>query len=332
MSYDELTEALAADDETRTVTALPDGSVDIYYSVYDIDGERIRDRETFAERIMEDPPAFPVTRHSTEPGGQAVNAAIQADALDDSVHLFGHLDDPVFGDLDFKTTSMGAPSQIAVYPMDEDILFADRSEELAEWTLDEFRAAAESPEKRLEADVVCLGNWVSITRMTESIRELAESTTEGNLLLFDPGPISISSEEEIRELFSALSALESVYDVILSVNGSELAAGAAALDHDGDRREQLSALRSRMGITAAVLHATDEAVVATRDGIASVANRSVENPKRETGAGDRFGAGLAHALAREWDWAIALALGNACGAYYVENAETATRETLREWL
>ena len=168
--------------------------------------------------------------------------------------------------------------------------------------------------------------------MTDAIGELAETELDGNLLLFDPGPISISSEEEIRELFSALFALESIYDVILSVNGSELTAGEAALDHDGDRREQLSALRGRMGITAAVLHTTDEAIAATADGIVSVANRSVENPKRETGAGDRFGAGLAHGLSRDWNWELALALANACGAYYVENAETATRETLREWL
>ena len=147
MSYDDLSEALATDEETRTVTTLPDGSVDVYYTAYDIDGERIENRETFAQRVVEGPPAFPVSRESTEPGGQAVNAAIQADALDDSVHLFGHLDNPVFGDLDFETTSMGAPSQIAVYPMDEDILFADRSEELAEWTLADFRAVVESPEK-----------------------------------------------------------------------------------------------------------------------------------------------------------------------------------------
>lgn len=331
MSYDELLDRLAADRETRSVTALPDGSVDVYYTVYDIDGERIRDRKTFAERIMEDPPAFPVTRESAEPGGQAVNAAIQADALGDAVCLFGHLDDPVFSDLGFETISMGSPSQIAVYPMDEDILFADRSDELAEWTLADFHTAAESPKKRLEADVVCLGNWVSVPGMTDSIRELAESALDGNLLLFDPGPISISSEEAIRDLFDALSALESIYDVVLSVNGSEIAAGAAALDCDGDRREQLSALQGETAITAAVVHTTDEAVAATRDGIVTVANRSVDSPERETGAGDRFGAGLAHALARGWNWEIALALANACGAYYVENAETADRETLREW-
>ena len=41
MSYDDLSEALATDEETRTVTTLPDGSVDVYYTAYDIDGERI---------------------------------------------------------------------------------------------------------------------------------------------------------------------------------------------------------------------------------------------------------------------------------------------------
>lgn len=60
------------------------------------------------------------------------------------------------------------------------------------------------------------------------------------------------------------------------------------------------------------------------------ADRPVDHPKRETGAGDQFGAGLAHALARGWDWGLALALGNACGSYYVETARTADSETLRE--
>lgn len=333
MSYDELSEALLADDdESRTVTALPDGSVDVYYSAYDIDGERIMDRETFAEKVVKNPPAFPVTRESVEPGGQAVNMARQADALGSSVSLFGHLDHHVFEDFGFETTSMGSPSRVAVYPMDEDVLFADRSEELADWDLENFRAAAENPTEWLEADVVCLGNWVSVTGMTDAIYELADASLDGGVLLFDPGPISISSNKAIRELFDALSELESNYDVVLSLNGSELAAGAAAVGLDGDGRERLAGIRAEMEITAVVLHATDEAIGATVEGTVAVPNRSVENPLRETGAGDRFGAGLAHALAREWNWKLALALANACGSYYVETAQTATKETLRNWL
>lgn len=332
MSRDELAERLASDEGERTVTAFPDGSVDVYYSAHDIEGGRIEDRETFAERLLEDPPAFPVTRESTEPGGQAVNMALQADALGDRVCLFGYLDDPVFTGLGIEATSMGEPSRVAVYPMDEDVLFAERSAELADWTLDAFRSAAAKPKERLEADVVCCGNWVSVPGMTGAFRDLADAPLDGNTFLFDPGPISIRSEDAIRGLFSMLADLESTYDVVLSANRSELRAGTAAIGVTGGDRERLAALRAETEITATVCHTTDEAIAATAEGIAAVPNRSVDELVRETGAGDRFDAGVAYALARGWGWDLALALGNACGAYYVETGRTADRETIRERL
>ncbi len=332
MSYDELSDVLAGDVEERTVTTFPDGSVDVYYAAYDAHGERIEDRETFAERLLEEPPAFPVDRRSTEPGGQAVNMAIQADALGDSVGLFGHLDDPVFETLEIETTSMGEPSRIEVYPMDADVVFAERSTELANWTLSDFRSVADRPDKRLAADVICCGNWASAPGLTEAFHELAGAPIDGGILLFDPGPVTVRSNGALRDLLEALSALESTYDVVLSVNGSELGAATAATDVEGDEREELVALRETTGITAIVLHTTSKAIAATADGLVEVTNRSVAEPIRETGAGDRFGAGLAHALARDWGWELALALGNACGAHYVETARTADRETLVEWL
>ncbi|MFC6904270.1 PfkB family carbohydrate kinase [Halalkalicoccus tibetensis] len=332
MSYDELAEALANDAGERTITAFPDGSVDVYYSAYDAHGEPIEDRGTFAERLVEDPPAFPVTRESTEPGGQAVNMAIQSDALGDRTSLFGHLDDPVLADWGFETTSMGDPSRVEVYPMDEDVLFAERSEELGDWVFDDLRTVADDFEGAFEADAVCCGNWPSAPGLTGAFRELADSAIDGGVLVFDPGPISVRSGGEIRELFDALSALEGIYDVVLSVNGSELRTATAVLGAGGDGREGVVALREELGVTGVVLHTADEALAATAEGVIEVPNRSVDEPARETGAGDRFTAGLAHALAHEWDWELALALGNVCGAYYVENAETADREALIEWL
>lgn len=332
MSYDELSEALANDDGERTVTAFPDGSVDVYYTAYDAHGERIEDRGTFAERLVEDPPAFPVTRESTEPGGQAVNMATQADALGDQVSLFGHLDHPVLDRLRFEATSMGEPSRVEVYPMDEDVLFAERSDELADWTLADLRSAVDDFEDALEADAVCCGNWPSAPGLTGAFRELADSPIDGGVLAFDPGPISVRIDGEVRELFDALSALEGTYDVVLSVNGSELRTATAILGAGDDGREGAVSLREATGITGVLLHTADEALAATSGGVVSVPNRSVEEPARETGAGDRFTAGLAHALARGWDWELALALANACGAHYVETARTADREALLEWL
>lgn len=332
MSYDELAEALASDDGERTVTAFPDGSVDVYYTAYDAHGERIEDRGMFAERLVEDPPAFPVTRESTEPGGQAVNMAVQADALGNRTSLFGHLDHPVLDDLGFKATSMGEPSRIEVYPMDEDVLFAERSEELADWTLADLRAVVDDFEGAFEADAVCCGNWPSAPGLTGAFRGLADSSIDGGVLAFDPGPISVRSEDETRELFDALSALEGTYDVVLSANGSELRTATDVVGEEAGGREGAVALREELGITGVVLHTADEALAATSGGVVSVPNRSVDEPARETGAGDRFTAGLAHALARGWDWELALALANACGAHYVETARTADREALLGWL
>ncbi|MFC7007809.1 hypothetical protein [Halalkalicoccus salilacus] len=179
MAYADLVERLADEPEERTITALPDGSVDVYYAVCDAEGERIEDRETLADRLTDGEPSFPIERESTEPGGQAVNMARQANALGNRVRLYGHLDNPVFDDLGFERVSMGEPSRIGIYPLDEDVLFSEVSSELADWTLEEFRAVADRPVKRLAADAVCCGNWASVPGMTEAFHELAEASIDG---------------------------------------------------------------------------------------------------------------------------------------------------------
>lgn len=333
MPYDDLVERLAADSEQRTVTALPDGSVDVYYALRDAEGERIEDRETLAERLTDGSSSFPVERESTEPGGQAVNMARQAEALGDRVTLFGHLDHPVFEELDVEYASMGSPSRIEIYPLDGDVLFAEISSDLTDWTLEEFRNVADRPTRRLGADAVCWGNWASAPGTTEALYELADASIDGEYLLLDPGPLAARSQEAIRELLRALSALESSYDVVLSCNPSEFTAltDAAGIDAtDGD--ERLNGLREEAGLTGAVVHAESHAAAATRDRHVNVENLVVEEPVRETGAGDRFGAGLVHALVRGWRWESALALGNACASYAVETGGTADHEAIRSWL
>lgn len=62
--------------------------------------------------------------------------------------------------------------------------------------------------------------------------------------------------------------------------------------------------------------ASDLAAVATRAGETVVENLAVDEPRRRTGAGDRFSA----------------ALGNCCAAHYVETSETADRDELRSVL
>jgi sugar/nucleoside kinase (ribokinase family) len=58
----------------------------------------------------------------------------------------------------------------------------------------------------------------------------------------------------------------------------------------------------------------------------------VADPVHETGAGDRFDAGLAYAVGRGWDWTQTLALANACASYYVDTGRSTDRTSLSAWL
>lgn len=350
MPYDELADRLAADDSERRIAAFPDGSVDTYYTAFDETGDRIADREAFGDRIANgDRDSVPIERDAREPGGQAVNMARQAHALGDEPTLYGHLEDPIFDDLPFETVSMGEPSRISVFAFeDDDLLLSERSSAVANWSLADLEAAAPSGDagEALTADAVCCGNWASVEGLTDALATLAEGSLDASSFVLDPGPVSTRSDGALLDLLETLGELEAATDVVYSVNRPELEETVAAIDADADAAtdpnpdasgmdtdlERLERVREAAGITGAVLHETEHAAVATRTETTVVENVAVEGPERRTGAGDRFGAGLAVARARDWDWETALALGNCAASYYVATGETGSRADLRSFL
>lgn len=342
MSYDALVDRLASDDRERRIAVFPDGSVDTYYTPFDAAGDRIADRETFGNRIARgDSDSVPIERDAREPGGQAVNMARQAHALGDEPTLYGHLEDPIFDDLPFETVSMGEPSRISVFSFDDDdLLLSERSSAVANWSLADLEAAAPSGDagEALAADAVCCGNWASVEGLTDALETLAEGSLEAPTFVLDPGPVNTRSDGALFDLLEALGELEETTDVVYSVNRAELEDTADAIDAESDASgtnadlERLESVREMAGITAAVLHETEHAAVATRAETTVVENVALEDLERRTGAGDRFGAGLAVARARGWDWETALALGNCAASYYVATGETGTRDDFRAFL
>ncbi|ELZ19556.1 hypothetical protein C477_07798 [Haloterrigena salina JCM 13891] len=342
MSYDELVDRLAADDRERRVAAFPDGSVDSYYAAFDAAGDRIAEREAFGDRIASgDSDTVPIECEAREPGGQAVNAARQVHALGDDPTLYGHLEDPVFEALPFEAASMGDPSRVSVFPFDDDaFLFAERSSAVANWSLADLEAAAPSGDavEALSADAVYCGNWASMAGLTDALERLAADSLAAGTFVLDPGPVHMRSQEALTDLLEALGELEETTDVVYNVNRAELEYTAAAIGTDPDASgvdadiERLASVREAAGITSAVLHETERAAAATREKTAVVENLAVDDPRRRTGAGDRFGAGLAVARARDWDWETALALGNCAASHYVATGETGTRDDLRSFL
>lgn len=345
MDEADLAGRLHAETRPRAVTALPDGSVDSYYEVYGDRDERIASAADFAEQVAGGNVSFRVSRAGRIPGGQAVNMARQAHALADDVTLFGHLDDPAFAELDFETRSMGDPTAVRVLDFGgEEVLLADDSPDVRDWTLADLESVAADLEDVLTPDAVCCGNWASVEGMSETFRTLGSRSLDGEWFVLDPGNVAAADPERVRDLADALGVLADTYDVGVSANRPELAAivervgeiGRGSDDgeiaNDMDDPEIVAAVRSRTAATAVVMHEKDVAVAATPEGVRRVPNFEARDAHRPTGAGDCFTAALVHALVRGWDWSAALGLANLAAVYRVETGETGDRASLRTFL
>lgn len=329
MSYDELVgaidgEATIGDDplaDPKRILALPDGSVDDCYTVRGLDGDEVGSRKELGRQLLRgDGETFTIDHRERRPGGQAVNVARQAHAVGEEVLLIGHLDHPLL-DFPFETRSVGEPARIRTFAFEDgEVLFAENGID---------RGATEYPidvRSLADHDAVCAVNWISHPDVGNL---LADLTAAGPVpVVVDPGALGRLGEERMREFGADLAAADPA-TVVVSANSTECEALAGAVAGD---EEDLESARSALGIAAVVRHGEDAAVAATRGGTYRLPTLPVEDVALTTGAGDRFSAGLTSALARGWDWGPALALGNACSAYFVATGESGDLEGLEEFV
>jgi hypothetical protein len=298
------------------LAAFPDGSLDIFSRVRAADGSHLskaglRDRLTGARSQ-----AFHLEERVVEPGGQAVNAAQQAYALGDEVRLDSFLDHHRL-DLPFESYSHGQPSRVHIHEFtDGDLLYVSISEDVAGWTPESFETIP-------DADGYFCANWVTIDGMTDALYMLA-GELDGNAFVFDPGDLTTADPDAVRGLGDALATLDGGIDTALSVNRRELVAFADALGVEAET----AAVRREIGLSTVVVHEKEAAYAAHADGTTTVPNFDIDHATRNTGGGDRFGAGFLHGLAVGADLDAALALGNTCASYYVATGETGTADDL----
>jgi len=319
-----------ADPPTPALSTLPDGSIDRYCTLDTSGADSIETRLALGREMgREGRSTFRVTVESVEPGGQAINVAKQLHGLGSDVTCYGYLDAPVFDRVGFDTVSMGEPSLVTAFNLDDgDVMFAE-NRGIADWTLAALRAVADLPDV-FGVDAVTCGNWVSAPGMDAAFRDLGAASLPRVPFVLDPGDLVGAPDDEIADLGGALAALQDTFDVVYNANRAEIRATAAALaDAPDDDAACLAAVREATGITAAVMHADDLAMAATADGVSSVASVGIADPARHTGGGDHFTGGLAFALAAGWDWPLALACGNACAGRYVETAATGSLADVR---
>lgn len=306
--------------------AFPDGSVDDYYRLHD--GEStVSSRGSFAAAVTAGRDSFTLGHVVTDAGGQAVNAARQAAALGDDTLLAGHLDHPIF-DFDFATVSMGAPARVRICLFEaDDVMFVEESADLTEWTFADLQDALDI-DAFLERDALCCTNWASLPGLSAAFHDIAARDPAGGVFCVDPGPLSTG---QAADLLDALEPLGDAYDVVLSVNDDEARQVADAAGRTGRPTDAavLDGIRAAANAAGVVVHGANAAVASTPDGRVSVPNLDVSRALTETGAGDRFSAGLARSLAAGWDWDLAVAMGNACAAHYVAGEGTGNVADLR---
>lgn len=321
--------ARLADAPSPTMTMLPDGSVDRRFGVLDR-GHAPEGRSAFVEQLSGGQRSFVTEHRGVEPGGQAVNAAIQGRELGADVELYGHLDHEVFGVLDVDATSMGAPASVNVYEFEDSaMMLTTESTDIRTWTYNDLVAAG--GEAALDADAVVWTNWSSLANSTDALHRAADRPGEGGVLVLDPGGVAVRTPAERAGFVDALGALADRYGVVVSANDEELDSLASAVGVEGSVVERARSLRELAGITGVVMHGEERAVAATREGVVDVPNFETADVSRFTGGGDRFSAALGFARACGWAWEPSLWLANACASYYVGAGLTGDRAAIAEY-
>jgi sugar/nucleoside kinase (ribokinase family) len=194
-----------------------------------------------------------------------------------------------------------------------------------------------------EAHLIALTDWTLYPHMTAVWRRLQDEVYRGLkhrpaffLDLVDP---SSRSGPDIRAMLDLLPGFEATGPLTLGLNGNEANILARLLglpvcsESDPIGTGTLATgLRARLRVSAVVIHHIKSTAVASTEGTASVSGPFCPQPKKSTGAGDRFNAGYALGLLLNLPPLERLLC--ACGAsgFFVREARSASLAELADFL
>lgn len=292
--------------------------------------------------------------NDVHPGGCAVNLADGLASLGAGVDCFATLGEPVhaaFRDISAKCRGIHSwgrePGRTLAFEFSDGKLMFSSVKQLADFTPDAVRAYLADGAYLTacaSAQVIALTDWTLYPHMTGVWRllqqEVFSKLPHRPHFLIDLVDPSSRSADDIREMAAILRDFEPAGPLTLGLNGNEANIlcnlhGLAAVPAEGPAEETLAqaeALRERLKITRVLIHRIAFAVSSDKDG-GNIQQGSVcPNPKKSTGAGDRFNAGVALAFALGMKAADCLALGCATSGFFVRNARSATRDELARFL
>jgi sugar/nucleoside kinase (ribokinase family) len=292
--------------------------------------------------------------NSMDPGGCAVNLADGLASLGVMVDCFATLGDPVhaaFREIAGKCRSFHSwgrePGRTLAFEFSDGKLMFSAVRQLAELTpaaVRGFLATGVYAAACAQAEIIALTDWTLYPHMTAVWRLLqqevfAQLTHRPHFFIDLVDPVS-RSEVDVREMAAMLRDFEPAGPLTLGLNGNEanilsrihgLSERSDDQNHD-PTLQQAYALRERLGISRVVIHQLHFATSASEVGGFTRLGPYCPNPKKSTGAGDRFNAGYCFGLGHGLGDSVALALGCAAAGFFVRHARSATLPELVEFL
>lgn len=312
----------------------------------------VRDISAFADRIKAAAGKSSLTEivvHRMDPGGCAVNLGDALNALGFPLDCFATLGQPRHAAFEaFASQCRGChswgrePGRTLAFEFPDGKLMFSAVAQLAEFTpelLDQTLADGAYAGACAQASLIALTDWTLYPHMTACWRKLQQTVYAAlpqrpffYLDLVDP---SSRSEADVRAMLEAVPAFEKSGPTVLGLNGTEANVVARALGlpvvHDESLPAivaQADAIRQRLGISQVVTHCVKMAACADARGARGVQGPYCAQPKKSTGAGDRFNAGYVCGLMLGLGAEDCLNLGSASSGFFVRQARSATAAEL----
>ena len=282
--------------------------------------------------------------NAVHPGGCAVNMGDGLASLGVPLDCFATLGQPIhsaFAEFAASCRSCHSwgkePGRTLAFEFCDGKLMFSAVRQLSDFTpalVEQELARGAYAEACSRAKVIALTDWTLYPHMT-SVWRLLQGKVYAQLhhrpsFLIDLVDPSSRSEADIRAMMDALPGFEPAGPVVLGLNGNEanILARILGIPEASDGPEETlplaEALRLRLGISEVMIHRIKFAVTSGAGGGATILGPYCAQPKKSTGAGDRFNAGFCLGMLLGLEARERLALGCACSGFFVRNARSAS--------
>jgi len=188
--------------------------------------------------------------------------------------------------------------------------------------------------------LIAITNWTmlpGITSIMEGIKEILKEIEASPVIFIDLADPQKRTKSDIVEVLNMITKLGANTKVILGLNKRESSEIAEILDISEEIiPKRADFIRSKLGLSAVVIHPVEGAAVATDETKEWVAGPYTSEPVITTGAGDNFNAGFCNGWLCGFSPEECLMLGVCTSGFYVRKGYSPNRIELvsfmKNWL